>query len=58
MKEISFSRRLFDNSTFEKELISTLKLNIECDEIIHIKVTDWNKKVTIDKFNEVKEEHL
>ena len=46
------------NSTFEKELISTLKLNIECDEIINIKVTDWNKKVTIDKFNEVKEEHL
>ena len=30
------------NSTFEKELISTLKLNIdlECDEIIHIKITD------------------
>ena len=46
------------NSTFEKELISTLKLNIECDEIIHTKVTDWNKKITIDKFNEVKEEHL
>ena len=36
----------FLNSTFEKELISTLKLNIdlECDEIIHIKVTDLNKQ--------------
>ena len=36
----------FLNSTFEKELISTLKLNIdlECDEIIYIKVTDLNKK--------------
>ena len=36
----------FLNSTFEKELISTLKLNIdlECDEIIHIKITDLNKK--------------
>ena len=39
-----YERTEFANSTFEKELISTLKLNIECDEIIYIKVTDLNKK--------------
>ena len=45
LKQTKKSLIEFVNSTFEKELISTLKLNIECDEIIYIKVTDLNKKI-------------